>query len=343
MLQCINPLHLRNPRAVKNGERHLFTSPVTGVKYTDKYITVPCGKCYACQCNKRKHFYGRLIYERKNAVSCYFLTLTYNEENLPMDADSGLSVVNYRDVQAFLKRFRKNLCIPRKQRVRFYCVGEYGDVFNRPHYHIILFFNYFESRLKVIETARKSWNYGWIDVANKEVNERLINYVSTYVTKSVIDEASNGRPTCLRASKHLGVEAYKKLYKNYLHSSNHFYFHLPHGEKFTLPRCFADSVYGAENAKLHRRHLQYVRTLSGELTEHGMRRDNDSDEYAYILRYHTHTRLKREENERNVRRAERIAREKRKIKIEQKIRKLKISYAKNHQPWPSKPLGYSGT
>lgn len=59
-----------------------------------------------------------------------FLTLTYDEKNLPEDQS-----VNPREIQLFIKKLRFHY--PRK--IRYFAVGEYGDGTMRAHYHIALF------------------------------------------------------------------------------------------------------------------------------------------------------------------------------------------------------------
>ena len=66
----------------------------------------------------------------EHEASC-FITLTYNDENLP-----NPPVVSKREAQLFIKRLRK-LLYPKL--FRYYIVGEYGDKSNRPHYHALLF------------------------------------------------------------------------------------------------------------------------------------------------------------------------------------------------------------
>lgn len=70
-----------------------------------------------------------------------FITLTYNEENLP--TDQGLDV---RHWQLFMKRLRKKYA-PKK--IRFYHCGEYGDTDDRPHYHAILFGHTFRDQVPI--------------------------------------------------------------------------------------------------------------------------------------------------------------------------------------------------
>lgn len=58
-----------------------------------------------------------------------YITLTYNEENLP--ANGSLDVTDW---QKFMKRLRK-----KRPPIRYFHCGEYGDVDNRPHFHACLF------------------------------------------------------------------------------------------------------------------------------------------------------------------------------------------------------------
>jgi len=59
-----------------------------------------------------------------------FLTLTYDNENLPATGS-----LNKKHFQDFMKRLRKRIGRP----LRFFHCGEYGDKFARPHYHCCLF------------------------------------------------------------------------------------------------------------------------------------------------------------------------------------------------------------
>lgn len=63
-VKCFNPLVLRDFR---------------GYPYQ-----VPCGKCIACQNNKRSSLSLKLRLEEYTSKYCYFLTLTYDDEHLPL-------------------------------------------------------------------------------------------------------------------------------------------------------------------------------------------------------------------------------------------------------------------
>ena len=127
---------------------------------------LPCGKCALCQLKKRKDMTVRLSKECSVAeVSC-FITLTYNDEHLPVtdwrDTTDPSKILEFgsgnqpeptlfpRDVQLFIKRLRRWLTyVPSKprsdvvrdhvDRIRYFAVGEYGGKTHRPHYHILVF------------------------------------------------------------------------------------------------------------------------------------------------------------------------------------------------------------
>lgn len=60
-----------------------------------------------------------------------FVTLTFADEHLP-----DVSVPWYPVFQKFMKRLRRRFS---GVTIRFFCVGEYGEQFSRPHFHACLF------------------------------------------------------------------------------------------------------------------------------------------------------------------------------------------------------------
>lgn len=66
-------------------------------------LVVPCGKCPACLANQRQEWVFRLKQEYLASNFAIFVTLTYNDENVPLDFS-----VNKKDVQDFHKRLRKH-------------------------------------------------------------------------------------------------------------------------------------------------------------------------------------------------------------------------------------------
>lgn len=179
------------------------TLPMTGTitaVYKD-FITIPCGQCIGCRIDKSREWANRMMLELPYSTSAYFVTLTYNDENLPRrlyrsqeyeDEWSGEILESYsldkRDLQLFNKRLRKRY----GNGIRFYAAGEYGSKSLRPHYHAIYFnlplsdlvpfkrssegFMYYRSA-----TLEKLWKKGFVMVT--DVTWQTCAYVARYVTK----------------------------------------------------------------------------------------------------------------------------------------------------------------
>lgn len=95
------------------------------------FIQVPCGKCLECRIQATRSWADRCCLEAKNSPFNYFITLTYNDDNLPVNN----SLLEY-DMQCFFKRLRKRF---KGVKFKYFYVGEYGDTTLRPHYHCLLF------------------------------------------------------------------------------------------------------------------------------------------------------------------------------------------------------------
>lgn len=125
-----------------------------------------------------------------------FVTLTYDKDNV----DPNGSLVP-RDLQLFLKRLRRNS----GESIRYFAVGEYGDLTWRPHYHLAMF-GVGAQHEEVIST---SWGRGIVDVANLEF--KSAQYIAGYVTKKLTDKdhyALEGRyPEFARMSLRPGIGA----------------------------------------------------------------------------------------------------------------------------------------
>jgi hypothetical protein len=113
-----------------------------------------------------------------------FITLTYDNDHCPSDRS-----LNYGDFQRFMKRFRKRF---KDSTIRFYMAGEYGEKFERPHFHACIFgFNFPDLTLwkrtpsgaliyrsKFLEDL---WPFGYSSVG--DVTFESAAYVARYVMK----------------------------------------------------------------------------------------------------------------------------------------------------------------
>lgn len=164
-------------------------------------IEIPCGNCLGCKLDHANMWATRIWMESKEWKKCCFVTLTYNEPNLPINKN-GLPTLVKKDVQDFLKRLRyyekgnENWIHPIKgveeNPIRYFCCGEYGPKGGRPHYHLAIF-NWEPNDLILYKqnkhgdaifkskSLQKIWGKGFVTV--EELNFHTAAYIARYVQK----------------------------------------------------------------------------------------------------------------------------------------------------------------
>ena len=90
-----------------------------------------------------------------------------------------LSYLSVREVQLFLKRFRKRLSKYSNEQIRYYACGEYGPKHFRAHYHFLLFFDEEQTLQHFSEVLSKAWPYGRVDFSLSR--GKSASYVAGYV------------------------------------------------------------------------------------------------------------------------------------------------------------------
>lgn len=123
-MPCYSPL---------DGWRHRETNGFTmrpQYALRDQPLTVSCGQCIGCRLERSRQWAVRCMHESQCHDENCFITLTYNDDNLPFAAS-----LQRRDFQLFMKRLIKKSGQP----IRLYYCGEYGPTTRRPHYHACLF------------------------------------------------------------------------------------------------------------------------------------------------------------------------------------------------------------
>ncbi len=112
---------------------------------------MPCGKCISCRLSYSRGWADRVVLETQSWEHNHFVTLTYNNENLPpptktlINHDTGEvtnspSSLNPDHLSKFMKDLRRYFDYHYKHTgIRYYAAGEYGDKYGRPHFHILLF------------------------------------------------------------------------------------------------------------------------------------------------------------------------------------------------------------
>ncbi len=167
-MKCLTPITIKNPRKILSS-------------VDSQYIQVPCKKCTVCLKRRAMQWLFRLQQEHKVCKTAAFMTYTYNQDTLPY-SPNGLPTLNQKHHTDYMKRLRKRVTrlTPNAQKLRYYCVGEYGGETERPHYHAILF-NLPQSYIDKPHIIADIWTHGIISC--DQVTDASIAYVTGYVNK----------------------------------------------------------------------------------------------------------------------------------------------------------------
>lgn len=196
-----------------NGRTIRFGTPPASFLSVAKVFKIPCGTCLGCRIDRSKQWALRCVLEAKSHESNCFITLTYNNDNLPPGGS-----LDFDDLTKFFKRFRKKFGY---ERIRYYAVGEYGIKLSRPHFHSIIFgFDFPDKELWSFDRGCKLyrspaleqlWPFGFSTVG--AVSFESCAYVARYVQKKLyraskdeIEEHYGGKiPEMARMSRRPGI------------------------------------------------------------------------------------------------------------------------------------------
>lgn len=174
-------------------------------KDSDKTFTliVPKGRTYDTMMSARSEFVVRCQAELRDCLSSAFVTLTYEDENLPYwnfsrverrreldrlkDAYPfydmyGKFILNKTHARNFVKQLHERI---KKYNpsflVRYVLNGEYTPYSHRPHYHALLFFPIQLSHDAIESLVTSLWRYGHVDCG--DVTDASINYLGKHCMK----------------------------------------------------------------------------------------------------------------------------------------------------------------
>lgn len=225
-MQCLSPMTIRNP--VNTGKQ---------------FIKVPCGKCEACLQNRAAQWYVRLLMQQRYSKYATFVTLTYNDEHLPLRVtEDGVIVADVcrEDIRHYHARLRKALGPDKSKQLKYFLVSEYGPNptngwLHRPHYHGI----YFNLAPNDYEILKNAWKAGFVTFSS--LTEGRIRYVSGYITEKLFVPPDVERLFAF-ISNGIGkdyIEAYREF-----HSDRMDRFFVPiEGSKHPLPRYYKERLY----------------------------------------------------------------------------------------------------
>lgn len=155
-------------------------------------VEIACGRCIGCRLRRSRDWALRMTHEAQLHERNSFLTLTYEDGQLPHERESWVPYgsLHYRDFQRFMKRLRKATGLP----LRFFMCGEYGPEGGRPHFHANVF-GWLPNDRKAFkksgagemtytsEMLSKLWRYGVCTV--QPFTSRTAAYAARYVVDKV--------------------------------------------------------------------------------------------------------------------------------------------------------------
>lgn len=157
-------------------------------------LKLPCGQCIGCRLDKSMQWAIRCVHEASLHYHNSFVTLTYDEYNLPANGS-----LNKPDYQRFLKRLRK--AYP-QEHIKYFLCGEYGSQLQRPHYHALLFNHDFLDKDRcgtgkagdpIYDSAELTELWGHGRCWTGEVSFQSAAYVARYCMKKVNGELAHQR------------------------------------------------------------------------------------------------------------------------------------------------------
>jgi len=175
-----------------------------------------CGQCMPCRINRRRMWTHRIMLECTQHSTNSFWTLTYSDDFVPK-TEGGLPTLDTKELTDFMKRLRFDY---QPSKLRYFNVGEYGDITQRPHYHLALFaFPPCDRGLtrhdrrgnccRICDRVRDLWGKG--HVYSGQLEDASAAYIAGYVTKKMTskeDPRCQGRqPEFARMSLKPGIGA----------------------------------------------------------------------------------------------------------------------------------------
>lgn len=251
-MPCYAPIRAWRSRVINSSGKRSLVFKADQAEGSECF-EIPCGRCIGCRLEYSRQWAIRCVHETQLHLYNCFVTLTFNEENLP--ATGSISV---RDLQLFfkklrqrIKRYEDNNQVPldKRTKIKYIACGEYGDENRRPHYHAIIFgFFPFDAKaysknhqgdtLFTSEFLSDVWSNGFVTVGHATFSSCA--YVSRYVIKKIKGDSAEEHyggltPEFLISSRKppIGGDWYDK-YKNDLYGD----FIIVDGRKLSVPKAY---------------------------------------------------------------------------------------------------------
>lgn len=259
-----------------------------------KIIQIPCGKCIGCRLSYSRQWANRCLLEAQNWKDNQFITLTYATENLSfskekqVDIETGeifnLPTLVPEDLTKFMKDLRRFYKYHyNHENIRFYACGEYGEKYNRPHFHLIvfnlpiddkeyLFTTNQKNNVYTSDTISKIWGKGLVSIG--DVTWDSAAYVARYVMKKLKGRESENYkkmgivPEFVRMSRKEGIaKAYYEQHKNEIYENDEIILSKKDKTEIIKPCSYYDKMFDIENHEL----MEKIKARRAEIAQEAMK------------------------------------------------------------------------
>lgn len=225
---------------------------------------INCGQCIECKAKRKRELVHRLLSEAKESDNVYFVTLTYNDEKIPI-TEMGYPTVRVKEVRDTIREIYRqdrkvkdgNKKILRKKReyshgflieptikkCRIFGALEYGERTFRPHAHLIIL----NIHPYTIERIQETWGRGNVQIEIPRNTNKALEYVCKYTIKGDAQIQGDMEEAQLIIPKQLGkiyADKFKTYHKRHLTNKSVYSDTLPIG------RYLSDKIFNAHEKEI---------------------------------------------------------------------------------------------
>jgi hypothetical protein len=258
-------------------------------------ISVDCGKCSECLSRRVLTWCERLKQEAKRSIAQHFITLTYMDEKLTK-TPNGHYTLNLKDTQTFFKILRKNINKINPNRlkeypIKYYIAGEYGGLFERPHYHVIIF-NAQENEIQ------RAWSKGYVHFGKH--TKASAAYTMSYISKGRIvpeNELDDRIEEFSNMSNGLGSNYIEGRKPNWhkLDIKNRLYMPIEDGKKLPMPRYYKKKIYTTYQLKKIGKHFEIKSIENYQKLNQKQKKEYEENYYKFAYSKFRKQQLKQHE------------------------------------------------
>jgi len=200
----------------------------------------------------------RMVEEKRNSFSAYFITLTYSDKHLPYGEKPCINKNDHFEFIKNLKEYENPKVLSNREmvsseeierirngikeegRLKYYGVSEYGDLKSRPHWHYILF------NVRDSNNISLAWNKGIVQI-DPDVNVNNIDYVLKYMLKVPSDRCpDDNQKEVSFMSKGIGADVVDAEFIKYISTDQGNQVLNSRGNKIPLPRYYRKKYLSQE-------------------------------------------------------------------------------------------------